>query len=330
MKRFAVGIDIGGTNTVFGAVDRQGCILAEATLQTCRYPFAEDYPRYAADLAAALHELVAGIDGTLIGIGIGAPNADCHHGTIDRPANLWRTRDGAENDEQSRIFPLAADLAARFGELPIRITNDANAAAIGEMVYGNARGMQDFLLVTLGTGLGSGFVAGGQLISGHDGFAGELGHIIVERGGRLCGCGRRGCLETYVSATGICRTARELLAERSDPSTLRSIPDGQLDAARISAAADAGDPIAAETFRTTGERLGRALADVVALTSPEAIFLFGGPVRAGEKLFAPARRTLADEVMYPFRGKTKLLPSGLMDRNAAVLGAAALIWQNER
>ena len=330
MKRFAVGIDIGGTNTVFGAVDRQGTILAEATLRTSRYPFAEDYPRYAADLAAALQELVAGIDGTLIGIGIGAPNADCHRGTIDRPANLWRSRDAAAADAQSRIFPLATDLAARFGDLPIRITNDANAAAIGEKVYGNARGMRDFVLVTLGTGLGSGFVANGELISGHDGFAGELGHLIVERGGRRCGCGRRGCLETYVSATGICRTACELLAENTDPSVLRALPFDELDAARISAAADAGDPIAAETFRRTGERLGRALADVVALTSPEAIFLFGGPTRAGEKLFAPVRRALADEVMYPFRGKTKLLPSGLMDRNAAVLGGAALIWQNER
>ena len=331
MKRFAVGIDIGGTNTAFGAVDQQGRILAEATLPTVQYPHVEDYPRYADDLTAALQRLIAGLDGRLTGIGIGAPNADCHHGTLDRPANLFRFRDDdPDRRDERRIFPLAATLSERFGGVPVRITNDANAAAIGEMVYGNARGMRDFIVITLGTGLGSGIVANGELLCGHDGFAGELGHIIAERGGRRCGCGRQGCLECYVSATGIRRTALELLDETDIPSRLRDVPAETIDGALLSAAADAGDPLAGECFRRTGERLGRALADIVAITSPEAVFLFGGLAKAGEKLFEPARRTLEAEVMYPFRGKTKLLASGLIDRNAAVLGGAALIWQTER
>lgn len=330
MKKLAIGIDIGGINTAFGVVDDEGAVCAESTLSTRQYPLLEDYPRYVADLTKALRELLAGLPFPFetVGIGIGAPNADYRTGCIDQPANLWKFRsDETDRDESRRIFPLAAELSAAFGGIPVRITNDANAATIGEMIYGNARGMRDFVMVTLGTGLGSGFVANGGLICGHDGFAGEFGHVVIERGGRCCGCGRRGCLETYVSATGIRRTAFELMAERTEPSVLRKVAFDDLDARMISDAADASDPIACECFRRTGERLGRALADLVTITSPEAIILFGGLAKAGEKLFAPTREAMEANMMYPFRNKVKLLPSGLGTANAAILGAAALVRQ---
>lgn len=209
------------------------------------------------------------------------PNANYHKGTVENPANLWKFREGDPNpDESRRVFPLADDIRNCFGGVKVLVTNDANAATIGEMIYGNAKGMRDFIMITLGTGLGSGFVANGEMIYGHDGFAGEFGHVIVERDGRECGCGRKGCLETYVSATGIKRTAFELMAKMSAPSKLRDIAFGDFDASMISAAAEQGDPIALEAFRFTGEMLGRALADVVTVTSPEAIFLFGGLSKA--------------------------------------------------
>ena len=313
MKKLAIGIDIGGINTAFGVVDEEGTLFAESLLSTRQYPFLEDYPRYAADLGRALHSLVEGLP------------FDCE------VINLWKFRaEEPDRDAQRRIFPLAADLSALFGGIEIRMTNDANAAAIGEMVFGNARGMRDFIMVTLGTGLGSGFVANGELICGHDGFAGELGHVIVEPEGRMCGCGRRGCLETYVSATGIRRTAFELLAERTEPSVLRSIAFDDLDAAMLTQAAEAGDPLAREAFRRTGQRLGYALADAVTITSPEAIFLFGGLAKAGRWIFEPTQRYMEERMMYPYRGKVKLLPSGLTGRNAAIPGAAALIWRNRR
>lgn len=330
MKKIAIGIDIGGINTVFGAVDEQGTVHAESTLSTRRYPLLEDYPNYVADLSAALRELLGSLPFPFetAGIGVGAPNADYRSGTVVQPANLWKFRpDESDRDDRRRIFPLAADLSAAFGGIPVRITNDANAATIGEMVYGNARGMRDLVVVTLGTGLGSGFVANGELICGHDGLAGELGHVVVERDGRHCGCGRRGCLETYVSATGIRRTAFELMAEMTEPSSLRGVAFDDLDARMISDAADAGDPIALACFRLTGERLGRALADVVAIASPEAILLFGGLAKAGAKLFEPTHAAMEANMMYPFRNKVKLLPSGLGAGNAAVLGAAALVWR---
>lgn len=208
------------------------------------------------------------------------------------------------------------------------VTNDANAATIGEMIYGNAKGMKDFVMVTLGTGLGSGFVSNGEMIYGHDGFAGELGHIIVERNnGRECGCGRRGCLETYVSATGLKRTAFELMAKMTAPSRLRSIAYDDFDASMVSAAAEQGDPVALEAFRFTGEMLGRALADVVTITSPEAIFLFGGLAKAGKLLFEPTQWYMEENMLFVFKNKVKLLPSGIQGKNAAILGASALIWQ---
>ena len=333
MKKLAIGVDIGGINTAFGLVDENGDICAESVISTKKYPYVEDYPAYVADLCAAMHALTdaLGSDCELAGISIGAPNANYHTGCIETPANLWKFREGEPNpDEARRIFPLAEEVSRDFGGIPVRITNDANAATIGEMVYGNARGMRDFIMITLGTGLGSGFVANGELIYGHDGFAGEFGHTNAIYGGRACGCGGRGCLETYVSATGIKRTAFELMATMDAPSKLREIPFSQFDSAMISAAAAEGDPIALEAFRFTGELLGRALANAITVTSPEAIFLFGGLAKAGDLLFEPTQRYL-EANLYPtvFRNKVKLLPSGLQDKNAAILGSAALIWQSQ-
>ena len=330
MKKLAIGIDIGGINTAFGMVDEKGDVYAESVISTRKYPYVEDYPAYVEDLSRALRTMAHSIEFEyeLVGIGIGAPNANYHSGKIEQPANLWKFRKEDENrDENRRLFALADDLSAAFGGVKVLITNDANAATIGEMVYGNAKTMKDFIMITLGTGLGSGFVANGEMIYGHDGFAGEFGHVIVERGGRECGCGRRGCLETYVSATGIKRTAFELMATMNDASPLREIPFKDFDSAMISAAADKGDPIAKECFRLTGEKLGCALADAITITSPEAIFLFGGLAKAGKHIFEPTKLYMEENLMYAFKNKVQLLPSGIQGKNAAILGASALIWQ---
>ena len=330
MKKLAIGIDIGGSNTAFGLVYEQGELYAESVISTRKYPYLEDYPTYVNDLCQALRTMIEGIsfEFELVGIGIGAPNANIYSGLIEQPANLWKFRDEEINrDEKRRFYPLAEDISKQFGGVKVLITNDANAATIGEMVYGNAKGMKDFIMITLGTGLGSGFVANGEMIYGHDGFAGEFGHVIVERGGRVCGCGRKGCLETYVSATGIKRTAFELMATMNDRSKLREIPFAEFDAAMISAAAEEGDPIAQECFRFTGEMLGRALADAVTVTSPEAIFLFGGLAKAGKLLFEPTQQYMEENMLFAYKNKVKLLPSGIQGKNAAILGASALIWQ---
>ena len=331
MKKLAIGIDIGGINTAFGLVDERGDLYGESVISTRKYPHLEDYPLYVDELSRALRTLLHSLsfDYELAGIGIGAPNANFHRGTIETPPNLWKFRD-TENDrnEERRIFRLAEELSQRFGGVKTLITNDANAATIGEMVYGNAKGMRDFIMITLGTGLGSGFVANGEMIYGHDGFAGEFGHIVVERDGRECGCGRKGCLEAYVSATGIKRTAFELMSTMNMPSRLREIPFAEFDSAMISAAAAEGDLIAKECFRYTGELLGRALADAVTITSPEAIFLFGGLAKAGELIFEPTRHYMEENMMFTFKNKVKLLPSGIQGKNAAILGASALIWQS--
>jgi glucokinase len=223
---------------------------------------------------------------------------------------------------------MAEKLSALFPCIPVTLTNDANAAALGEMIYGGARGMKDFAVVTLGTGLGSGIVVGGKLLYGHDGYAGELGHTISTPDGRECGCGRRGCLETYASATGIKRTVYKLLADHVADSSLKNISFSELSAEMICTAAINGDPIAIEAFAHTGEHLGRALADLVAITSPEAIFLFGGLARAGKYIFEPTRRSMETNMLKFWQGKIKLLPSAIDDRNAAVLGAAALVAGN--
>ncbi len=330
MKKLAIGIDIGGINTAFGLVDEKGDLYAESVISTKKYPYFEDYPAYVADLCEALHTMADSVsfEYELAGIGVGAPNANYHLGTIETPANLWKYRPEESGcDEARRIFHLADDIARSFPGTKVLMTNDANAATIGEMVYGNARGMKDFVVVTLGTGLGSGFVANGEMIYGHDGFAGELGHVIVDHNGRQCGCGRRGCLETYVSATGIKRTAFELMAVMTEPSELREIAFQDFDASMISTAAAHNDPIALEAFRRTGEMLGRALADIVTITSPEAIILFGGLAKAGKFLFDPTQWYMEENMLFTYKNKVKLLPSGIQGKNAAILGASALIWQ---
>lgn len=332
MKKLALGIDIGGINTAFGLVDEQGELLANSVISTKAYPRYDDYPHYIIALAEAIKALLASVEFEfeLVGIGVGAPNANYYKGTVEIPSNLWKFTDAqlAEGKKDGdRLFYFADDLGKHFAGTPIYITNDANAATIGEMVYGGAKGMKDFVMVTLGTGVGSGFVANGEMIYGHDGFAGEFGHVIVERGGRHCGCGRRGCLETYTSAIGIKRTAFELLATMNDPSPLRDLSFNEVDSAMLSKFAAEGDPISKEAFRLTGQKLGYALADAVTITSPKAIFIFGGLAKAGDILFNPIREYMEETMLIAFKNKVKVLPSELLDKNVAILGAAALVWQ---
>ena len=313
-----VGIDIGGTNTIFGFVDREGNILAEDSIGTAYYDEPEVF-------VAALYEKIMitqpkiGKKVEILGYGIGAPMGNINKGTIEYPADLpWKG-----------IIPLA-EIFNRHTPLPVIVTNDANAAAVGEMIYGGARGMKNFVVITLGTGLGSGFVVDGKLVYGHDGFAGEIGHTSIRPGlsNRDCGCGRKGCLETYVSATGIKRTVLKILADRLDPSELRKYSFEELDAKKIYDAARRGDPIALRAFEHTGEMLGFKLADVVAHTNPEAIFLFGGLALAKELIFEPAKEHMEKNLLFIYRDRVKLLPSKLSTQNAAVLGASSLIWSN--
>ena len=329
MKKLVFGIDIGGINTASGLVDEKGEIFAESVISTKAYPKFSDYPRYINDLAEAMKALMdsVGFDFSLVGIGVGAPNANYYKGTVEMPANLWKYSTPDEGKEEERNFNFADDLGKHFLNVPVYITNDANAATIGEMVYGGAKGMKDFIMITLGTGVGSGFVANGEMIYGHDGFAGEFGHVIVERGGRECGCGRKGCLETYASAIGIKRTAFELLAVMNDPTPLRELTFNQVDSAMLSQLAAKGDPIAKEAYRLTGQKLGYALADAVTITSPEAIFIFGGLAKAGAILFDPIKWYMEENMLAAFKNKVKVLPSELQNKNAAILGAAALVWQ---
>ena len=317
MKKVAVGIDIGGTNSAYGLVDEQGNILCEGVFPTRNFP---DADLYIEELYIGIQNLLktSNEEFELIGVGIGAPNGNYYKGPIEVAPNLpWK---GTINlvEKMGRFFPT----------LPVIVTNDANAAAVGEMVYGGAKGMKDFLVVTLGTGLGSGFVANGQLIYGHDGFAGELGHVTVSHTGRVCGCGRKGCLETYVSATGIKRTIFKLMADSIADSEFRHITYNDLTAEMITKAALNGDPLAIEAYEYTGMLLGRALADAVSITSPEAIFLFGGLAKAGKYIFEPTKKYMEMHMMPIFRNKVKLLPSGIDGKNAAVLGASALAWQH--
>lgn len=309
-----VGIDIGGTNTVLGLVDGQGKCLAEASIPTLAN---EDAGSLVARLAETIREMYAPLSDrcVILGIGIGAPNANYYRGTVEDPPNLnWKG-----------VTPLVAFFKERF-DIPVVVTNDANAAALGEMRFGAARGMRDVIVITLGTGLGSGIVANGELVYGADGFAGEIGHSIVDPQGRWCGCGKRGCLETYASATGICRTVFELLCNMRDESELRDVSYRELTAKRVTEAARKGDAIALAAFDYTGRILGMKLADSVAHTSPEAIILFGGLAHAGDLLFAPTRRSMEEHLLGIFKGKVKLLPSSLPAGNTAVLGAAALSW----
>ncbi len=316
-KPYVVGIDIGGTNTVFGIVDARGSVLATNSIKTQKHALLEDYIQ---ELYDELTKLIA--DNTHIskikGIGIGAPNANYFSGTIEQAPNLpWKG-----------IIPFADKIQKKFG-LPVAITNDANAAAIGEMIYGAARGMKNFIMITLGTGVGSGIVANGSLVYGSDGFAGELGHTTMRRNnGRLCGCGLTGCLETYASATGVARSAREFLETQKDvPSRLRDIPADEITSKDVYEAAVAGDKLAQEVFAFTGQILGEAFGDFIKFSSPEAIIMFGGLSKAGELLLRPIRESMEKNVMPIFRNKVKLLFSELKEADAAVLGASALAWE---
>lgn len=316
MKPYVVGIDIGGTNTVFGIVDARGAVIASSSIKTLKHNNVEDYLNDLHDGLTRLMEANDAVD-KIHGIGIGAPNANFYTGMIERLVNIpWPTP-----------LPLAEMVSEKFG-IPVAITNDANAAAIGEMTYGAARGLKNFIMITLGTGVGSGIVINGQLVYGHDGFAGELGHVIMKRNnGRLCGCGRTGCLETYCSASGVARTAREFIELRKDESVLRNLPIEEITSKDVYDAAVSGDKLAQEIFEYTGNILGEAFADFTTFSSPEAIILFGGLAKSGELLLRPIRESMERNMMPQFKGKVRLLLSELKEADAAVLGASALGWE---
>ena len=315
-KPYVVGIDIGGTNTVFGIVDARGTIIASGSIKTNKFNEVEDYVN---ELHTELLRLLEQNNATdkIMGIGVGAPNGNYFNGTIEFAPNLpWRG-----------VIPLAQMLTDRFG-IPVSLTNDANAAAIGEMTYGAARGLKDFIMITLGTGVGSGIVINGQLVYGHDGFAGELGHVIVRpNNGRLCGCGRTGCLEAYTSATGVARTARDFLEVRNEPSSLRQIPIQDITSKDVYDAAITGDKLALEIFDYTGKILGEAFANFIAFSSPKAIILFGGLAKAGDLILKPIKEAMDRNTLNIYKGKVKVMFSELKESDAAVLGASALGWE---
>ena len=315
-KPYVIGIDIGGTNTVFGIVDARGNIISSASIKTTSFGSVEDYVEKLCDNLLPLIEAQGGAD-KIKGIGVGAPNGNYYKGTIENPPNLpWKG-----------VIPFAAMIEERLG-IPAVLTNDANAAAVGEMTYGVARGMKDFIMITLGTGVGSGIVINGQVVYGDDGFAGELGHVNVRReNGRLCGCGRKGCLEAYCSATGVARTAREILASSTEKSLLRELDVENITSKDVYDAAEKGDIVALEIFERTGAVLGEFLSDAIAFSSPEAIILFGGLAKTGHYIINPIKKAIDDNILNIFKGKTKLLVSELKDSDAAVLGASALAWE---
>ncbi len=316
MKPYVIGIDIGGTNTVIGLVDARGNILGTDTIKTTAYAIIEEYVE---DLSSSIIRLIdrCGANNKIAGIGIGAPNANYYTGVIEQAANLpWKGP-----------IPLARMLNEKT-DIPVAMTNDANAAAIGEMTYGAARGVKDFIMITLGTGVGSGIVANGRLIYGNDGNAGELGHIIVRREhGRTCGCGRKGCLEAYTSATGVARTAREFLEIDDTPSLLRNIPPQNITSKDVYDAAMNGDKLATEIFDYTGRILGEAFADFIAFTGPRMIILFGGLTRAGSLIMKPAKEAMETNLLSIYKGKTEIVFSQLNEADAAILGASALGWE---
>ena len=318
-KPYVVGVDVGGTNTVFGIVDARGTIIRSDKIKSTNHVKVEDYVKELAESIISLANDAGGID-QIHGVGVGAPNGNYFTGSIDFAPNLlWKGR-----------IPMAYLLSEALNGIPVALTNDANAAAIGEMTYGAARGMKDFIEITLGTGLGSGIVVGGKLVYGHDGFAGEIGHTIIRRNGRSCGCGRFGCLETYCSATGVARTAKEFLTAREDDSLLRTLDIAEITSKDVYDVAVQGDKLALDVFETTGAILGEALADSVAYTSPEAIILFGGLTKAGSILLEPVKRHMEQNLLAIYKDKVKILVSELKESDAAVLGASALGWEADR
>ena len=312
---YTIGMDIGGTNTVFGIVDESGKVIASDSVKTQRYHELDDYIKTVSNRIKKLLQSAEITTRGIKGMGIGAPNGNYYRGTIEYAPNLpWK----------GIVIPLADRFSSQLGGIPVTVTNDANAAALGEKKYGVAKDIDHFIMITLGTGVGSGIIVDGRLLYGHDGFAGELGHVIVRPGGRLCGCGRRGCLETYCSATGIVVTAKEKLAETDAPSVLRTINLESLTAKDIHSAAVMGDELAISIFTETGTILGEALADMVVFSNPEAIVLFGGLAKAGDFILRPTKEAMEAKMLNVFKGKTRLLLSELKDADAAILGASAL------
>ena len=316
---YVIGLDLGGTNSVFGIVDSRGEIKATTAIKTQGYDKVEDYVDACVEALQVIIDQVGGIE-KIKAMGIGAPNGNFYNGTIEFAPNLAWAHNG--------VVPLAKLFSERLNDIPVGLTNDANAAAIGEMIYGVARGMKNFIVITLGTGVGSGIVVNGQLLYGSDGFAGELGHVtMVREGGRTCGCGRTGCLEAYCSATGVARTARELLATTQEPSLLREMDPEKITSLDVSIAAGKGDRLAKEIYEFTGHMLGEACADFAAFSSPEAFIFFGGMTKAGNLIMDPIKRSYDEHVLKVFKGKAKFLVSGLDGASAAVLGASAIGWE---
>ncbi len=318
LKPYVIGLDLGGTNSVFGIVDARGDIKATTAIKTQGYDKVDDYVNACVDALQVIIEQVGGID-KIKSMGIGAPNGNYYTGTIEFAPNLAWAHDC--------IVPLASMFSEKLG-VPVALTNDANAAALGEMTYGAARGMKNFIEITLGTGVGSGIVINGQLVYGCDGFAGELGHVTMVRGenGRVCGCGRKGCLEAYCSATGVARTAREMLEKTKRPSLLRELEPEKITSLDVSIAAGKGDEMAKEIYDFTGHMLGEACADFAAFSSPEAFIFFGGMTKAGDLLMKPLKEAYDEHVLKIFKGKAKFLLSSLDGSSAAVLGASAVGW----
>lgn len=319
LKPYVIGLDLGGTNSVFGIVDSRGEIKATTAIKTQAYTNVEDYVKASLDALHVIIEQVGGME-NIKAMGIGAPNGNYYKGTIEFAPNLAWGHNG--------VVPLADMFSKGLGGIPVALTNDANAAAIGEMIYGVARGMKNFIVITLGTGVGSGIVINGQVVYGSDGFAGELGHVIAQKeGGRSCGCGRYGCLETYCSATGVARSAREFLEKTTTPSELRELKPEEITSLDVSLAAAKGDKLAIDVYEFTGKMLGEACADFAAFSSPEAFIFFGGLTKAGDLLMKPLKKAYDENVLKIFKDKAKFLISGLEGSSAAVLGASAVGWE---
>ncbi len=317
IKPYVIGLDLGGTNSVFGIVDSRGEIKATTAIKTQSYTSVKDYVDASVEALRTIIDQVGGIE-KIKSMGIGAPDGNYYKGTVEYAPNLVWAHDC--------IVPLADMFKEKLG-IPVGITNDANAAAIGEMVYGVARGMKNFIMLTLGTGVGSGIVINGSLVYGSDGFAGELGHVTMRReNGRTCGCGRKGCLEAYCSATGVARTAREMLESSTTPSVLRDLKPEDITSLEVSRAAEKGDALALKVYAFTGEMLGEACADFATFCSPEAFIFFGGLTKAGDLIMNPIKKSYDKHVMPIFKGKAKFLISELDGSSAAVLGASAIGW----
>ncbi len=316
-KPYVIGLDMGGTNSVFGIVDQRGNIVAQTAIKTKGHPDINDYVKDSIEALQPALDMVGGIE-NIRGMGIGAPNGNYYSGTIEYAPNL----------EWKGIVPIAELFEKALG-IPVRVTNDANAAAMGEMAYGVAKGMKNFIMITLGTGVGSGIVVDGKLVYGCDGFAGELGHLVVDHTeeGRECGCGRKGCLECYCSATGVARTAREFLAKSDAPSPLRELDPDNITSFDVFQAAEKGDQIALDIFNFTGELLGRSCADFATFSSPEAFVFFGGLCKAGHYIMDPIKKAYDEHILNIYKGKAQLLVSSLKGSEAAVLGASAIGWE---